>query len=107
LAFGGTSITTLDLSGTVVEEVSVGHMVSLVDLVLPRRCVLEDVWGVPSLRRATFGTSRSSNFACHPTEVRFLSLTADAEFSPGVLGARVYGEVACELEYETRPFPPP
>jgi hypothetical protein len=107
-SFRGTSITTLDLSGTVAEWVYVSDMVSLVDLVLPRRCVLKDVEGMPSLRRVTFGASRyASGFAWHPTEVRFESLTADAEFSPGLLEAQVYGEVACELGRETLPFPPP
>jgi hypothetical protein len=107
-AFGGTSITTLDLSGTVAEKVRVNGMVSLVDLVLPRRCVLKGVEGVPSLRCVTFGASRhASHFAWHPREVRFESLVADAEFSPGLLAAWVYGEVACELGRETLPFPPP
>jgi hypothetical protein len=108
MAFGGTSIATLDLSGTVAEKVGVHGMVSLVDLVLPRRCVLESISGVPSLRCVTFGASgNASNFAWHPTEVRFESLWTDAEFSPGLLEARVYGEVACELRRETLPFPPP
>jgi hypothetical protein len=107
-AFSGTSITTLDLSGTVTEKVRVWEMVSLVDLVLPRRCVLEQAWGVPSLRYVTFGAFRKTGlFAWHPTEVRFESLTADAEFPPGLLETRVYGEVACELARETFPFPPP
>jgi hypothetical protein len=121
-AFEGTSITTLDLSGTAAEKVRVCGMVSLVDLVLPRRCVLEDVRSVPSLRRVTFGASMGvpslrrvtfapyryvSNFDWHPAEVRFESLAADAEFSPGLLEARVYGVVACEMGCETLPFPPP
>jgi hypothetical protein len=107
-AFRGTSITTLDLSGTVAEKVSVYGMVSLVELGIPRRCVLERIGGVPSLGRVTFGASlRCSAFGWHPTEVRFESLTADAEFSPGLLEARVYGGVACELGCETLPFPPP
>jgi hypothetical protein len=107
-AFRGTSITTLDLSGTVAEHVCVYDMVSLVDLVLPRRCVLEDVSGVPSLRCVAFGASgHASSFAWHPAEVRFESLLADAEFSPGLLEARLYGEVACELGCEALPFPPP
>jgi hypothetical protein len=107
-AFGGTSITTLDLSGTAAESVWVYGMASLVDMVLPRRCVLEAIGAVPSLRCVTFGASlRGRDFVCHPTEVRFESLTADAGFSPGVLEARVYGEVACELARETLPFPPP
>jgi hypothetical protein len=107
-AFSGTSMTTLDLSGTVAERAWVEEMTSLVDLVLPRRCVLKGVWGVPSLRRVRFGASRrASGFAWHPAEVRFDSLTAASEFSPGLLQARVYGEVACELGCETLPFPPP
>jgi hypothetical protein len=107
-AFSDTSITTLDLSGTVAESVWVFGMVFLVALVIPRRCVLSGLSGMPSLRCMTFGASRSANgFAWHPTEVRFESLTADAEFSPGLQEARVYGEVACELGRETLPFPPP
>jgi hypothetical protein len=107
-AFGGTSITTLDLSGTVAEKVWVYGMVSLVDLVLPRRCILDTVSGVPSLRCVTFGaSSKFGSFAWHPTDVRFESLTADAKFSPGLLEARVYSEVACEMGCETIPFPPP
>jgi hypothetical protein len=107
-AFEGTSITTLDLSETVAEEVWVYGMVSLVDIVLPRRCVLRGGSGVPSLRCVTFGTTEDGGaFAWHPTEVRFDSLAADAEFSPGLLEARLYGEVACELGRETIPFPPP
>jgi hypothetical protein len=107
-AFENTSITTLDLSGTEAEGVSISGMVSLVVLVLPRRCVLRAIEGVPSLLRVTLGASlKVGRFAWHPTEVRFESLTADAEFSPGLLEARVYGEVACELGRETRPFPPP
>jgi hypothetical protein len=107
-AFGGTLITTFDLSETMAEKNWIDGMVSLVDLVLPRRCVLEGALGVPSLRRVTFGTSdKLSYFAWHPAEVRFESLTADAEFSLGLLEARVYGEVACELGCETLPLPPP
>jgi hypothetical protein len=107
-AFGGTSITTLDLSGTVAEKVWISGRVSLVGLVLPRRCVLKGVSGVPSLRCVTFGASRNiSYFAWHPVEVRFESLTADSKFSPGLLEARVYGEVAGEMGRETVPFPPP
>jgi hypothetical protein len=107
-AFRGTSITTLDLSGTAAKEVSVQGMVSLVDLVVPRRCVLWGISSVPSLRCVTFGACRNAcNFAWHPAEVRFESLTAGAEFLPGLLEARVYGDVACELGRETLPFPPP
>jgi hypothetical protein len=106
--FSGTSITSMDLSGTKAEKVVVGEMIFLVELVLPRRCVLEGVWAVPSLRRVTFGASGNvSDFAWHPTEVRLESLKADADFSPGLLEARVYGEVACEMGHETLPFPPP
>jgi hypothetical protein len=111
-AFEGTSITTLDLSGTVAETVYVHGMIFLVDLVLPRRCVLVDVEGVPSLRRVTFGTSepRSEDFpdfTWHPTEMRFDGLAARAESSPSLLEARLYGEVACQMGCETLPFPPP
>jgi hypothetical protein len=107
-AFSGTSITSLDLSDTLAEKVVVGKMILLVELVLPRRCVLEDISAVPSLSHVTFGASRDPHyFRWYPTEVRFESLKADAEFSPGLLEARVYGEVACQMDHETLPFPPP
>jgi hypothetical protein len=107
-AFCGTSITSMDLTGTMAEKIAVEGMTFIVELVLPRRCVLERVWHVPSLRRVKFGASLNRGFfEWHPTEVRFESLNADADFSPGLLEARVYGEVACELGRETLPFPPP
>jgi hypothetical protein len=106
--FDGTSITTIDLTSTVAENVVICNMVFLVDLVLPRRCVLTMVAGVPSFRRVSFGASkRCRDFAWQPTEVRFESLTADADLSRGLLGARVYGEVACKMGCESLPFPPP
>jgi hypothetical protein len=70
--------------------------------------VLECIWAVPALRRVTFGASLVRRyFAWQPAEVRFESLKADADLSPGLLEARVYGEVACEMGHETLPFPPP
>jgi hypothetical protein len=106
--FDGTSITTIDLSDTVAEEVWIYDMTFLVDLVLPRRCVLPVLCGMPTLRHVTFGASKGScGFVWHPTEVRFESLAANADFSRSLLEARVYGEVACELGCETLPFPPP
>jgi hypothetical protein len=107
-AFCGTSMTVIDLSDTVAEEVSIYDMTFLVELVLPQRCVLGEVCGVPSLRHVTFGSSEDGDhFAWYPTEMRFESLAADAEFSRSLLEARVYGEVACELGCETLPYPPP
>jgi hypothetical protein len=107
-AFGGTSITSMDLSKTMAQNVVVCEMVFVVELFLPRHCVLEGVRIVPSLRRVTFGASRGGrSFLWHPTEVRFDSLKAESDFSPGLLEARVYGEVACEMGHETLPFPPP
>jgi hypothetical protein len=107
-AFRGTSITTIDLSDTEAESVSISGMVFLAELILPRQCVLSGVYGMPSLRRVTFGASRGDGcFAWHPTEVRFEGVAADAGFSPGLLGTRVYAEVACELGRETVPLPPP
>jgi hypothetical protein len=106
--FEGSSITTIDLTSTLAEDVWICGMVFLADLVLPRRCVLRELAGVPSLRRVTFGVSkRCSTFTWQPTEVRFESLIADAALSRGLLEARVYGEVACEMGRETLPFPPP
>jgi hypothetical protein len=105
--FVGTSITTIDLTRTVAEDFWVSNMVFLVDLVLPRRCVPKAIEGVPSLRRVSFGVSeRCGFFTWRPTEGRFASLVADAEFSRGLLGAQVYGEVACEMGCKTLPFPP-
>jgi hypothetical protein len=106
--FEGSSITTIDLTSTLAEEVLICNMVFLVELVLPRRCILKELEGMPSLRRVSFGASkRRGAFTWQPTEVRFESLKADAEFSPGLLEARVYGEIACEMGCETLPFPPP
>jgi hypothetical protein len=107
-AFRGTLITIIDLSGTAVECASISGLVFLTELSLPRRCVLIQVVGVRSLRRVSFGDSHKGRlFRWHPMEVRFESLTADADFSSGLLEARVYAEVACELGHETVPFPPP
>jgi hypothetical protein len=107
-AFAGTAMVNMDLSGTVIDSLSVAGMTFLADLLLPRRCVLTCLSGVPSLRRVTFtATEDGKSFVWHPTEVRFEGLTADADFSPGLLEARVYSEVACELGRETIPFPPP
>jgi hypothetical protein len=107
-AFCGTSIRSIDLLDTAAESVEIIGMVFLAELILPRRCILGLVHGVPSLRLVTFGGSREGgDFAWHPTEVRFESLSASADFSPGLLETRVYGEVACELGRETVPFPPP
>jgi hypothetical protein len=106
--FLGTSIAMMDLSGTAAESVEILGMVFLAELILPRRCVLVQVSGVPLLRCVTFGASRTgADFAWHPTEVRFESLIASADFSRGLTEARVYGEVACQLGRETVPFPPP
>jgi hypothetical protein len=108
IPFIGTSIAIMDLSDTEAESVEIFGMVFLVELILPRRCILGHVDGVPSLRLITFGGSREGcELAWHPTEVRFESLSACADLSPGLLEARVYGEVACELGRETVPFPPP
>jgi hypothetical protein len=107
-AFSSTSIKSMDLTGTKAEKIVVCEMVFLVELVLPRRCMLGDIWGVPSLRRVTFGASRGPRHcAWHPAEVRFESLKADADLPQGLFEARVYGEVACEMGHETLPFPPP
>jgi hypothetical protein len=107
-AFWGTMIGSIDLSGTAAESVEILGMVFLAELILSRRCVLVTVKAVPSLRRVTFGASRSgSAVRWHPREVRFEGLSAGADFSPGLLEAHVYAEVACELGRETVPFPPP
>jgi hypothetical protein len=106
LAFAGTSITMLDLSETVAELADVIEMLFLVELVLPRGCVLMGVIGLPSLRRVTFGAFSGRKVAWHPKEVRFVSMSAHSKISPGLAGARVYGEVACEMGRETIPLPP-
>jgi hypothetical protein len=105
-AFGGTSMAVLDLSETAAESAEVIGLLFLEELLLPRRCVLKHAWSLPSLRRLTFG-SFSGFFGCHPAEVRFESMVASSDFSPGLAEARVYGEVACELGRETIPSPPP
>jgi hypothetical protein len=107
-AFSGTSITTIDLSGTEAESIRIGDMTFLVTLILPRRCTIEELSTAPSLRTVTFGVSRGGNsFGWHPTEVRFEGLATEDKLSSGLLESSVYGEVACALGCETRPFPPP
>jgi hypothetical protein len=107
-AFTGTSITRIDLSDTNAVSAGASHMLSLEELVLPRRCVLEGANGVPSLRHVTFGAANARRIcAWEPVEVRFESMIADVRVSPGLIGARVYAEVACEMACETVPFPPP
>jgi hypothetical protein len=105
-AFIGTSLTVLDLRETAAESAAVGGLPYLEELLLPRRCVLESAFALPSLRRVSFGGS-SWFFECHPAEVRFESMTAEATFAPGLVEARLYAEVACELGRETIPYPPP
>jgi hypothetical protein len=105
-AFAGTSITVIDLTETDAESLEVIGVLHLQGLLLPRRCALQHAFALPSLRRATFGVS-SDCFGCHPTEVRFESMTASSVLSPGLAGARVYAEVACELGRETIPSLPP
>jgi hypothetical protein len=109
----------MDLSDTLVEYLSICGMAFLEELILPRRCVLEDLSEVPCLRLVTFGDcdgaallrlSRPPATAAImwlPTEVRFEGMRACAEFSPGLREARVYGEVAAQMGRETLPFPPP
>jgi hypothetical protein len=107
-AFDRTSITSIDLTGTKAENVTIVEMDFLVELLLPRGCALKGVSGVRSLRAVTFGASSGGGrFSWHPMEVRAVSMGAEAEFSPGLLESRVYGEIACELGRETLPFPPP
>jgi hypothetical protein len=107
-AFTGTSITRIDLSDTSAVSAGVSNGLILEELVLPRRCVLDGANGLPSLRHVTFGAANPRRlFIWEPVEVRFESMTADARFSPGLAGARVYAEVACEMSCETVPFPPP
>jgi hypothetical protein len=107
-AFTGASVTKIDLSDTNAVSAGVSCTLSLEELVLPRRCVLEGANGLPSLRHMTFGAANARRvIAWEPVEVRFESMTAHARFSPGLAGARVYAEVACEMACETVPFPPP
>jgi hypothetical protein len=86
----------MDLSGTAAESAEVCGLLFLVEFVLPRRCVLVRAFALPSLRRVTFGAS-GGHFSAHPAVVRFESMAEDPEFAPGVVEARVYGEVACEM----------
>jgi hypothetical protein len=101
-------MTSIDLTGTVAEYMEIWGMNFITEFILPRGCVIGQVSAVPSLRAVTFGASfGGGGFAWHPKEVRFESMVAEAEFSPGLREARVYGEVVCELGRETLPFPPP
>jgi hypothetical protein len=103
---GGTTIATLDMSRTATGKIVVGEMVSLVGLVLPRRCVPRPFeCAVPSLCDLRAFRS-ANNSARHSTEVRFERLAAHAELSPAPLEARVCGELACEMGRATLPFPP-
>jgi hypothetical protein len=90
----------------IVENFSVCDMICVVDLTLPRQCVLDGVAAGSSLGVVTFGASRSNgHFWWQPREVRFES--PGAEFSPDLVEGRVCCEVACEMQRETLPFPPP
>jgi hypothetical protein len=104
-AFGGTSIVRLDLSETLAESVEVQDMKFLERLVLPRRCILESVFGLPALRSVTFGLCGEET-RWSPREVRFESLAAPAKGGPLAVGACAFGEVACVLGCESFPFPP-
>jgi hypothetical protein len=108
--FGGTSITCLDLSGTRAESVAVRDMKFLERLVLPRRCVLKRVCGLPALRTVTFGARPGyidvrSDFGGNPREVRFESLAAPAKGGPLWTGTCAFAEVACVLGRDSFPFP--
>jgi hypothetical protein len=107
-AFGGTSISKMDMSDTKAEHVSIARMLLLEELVLPRQCALDWANGLPSLRRVIFGAVHDTVvFTWRPTEVRFAGMAARASFCPGLACARVYAEVASEMACETVPFPPP
>jgi hypothetical protein len=54
-AFFGTAIAEIDLLETAAESVEVGGMAFLKRLILPRRCVLDGMGGLPALRSLTFG----------------------------------------------------
>jgi SAM-dependent methyltransferase len=104
-AFGGTSISCLDLSATRAESILVGNMKFLMQLVLPRRCLLRCASGLPALRSVTLG-SCGEFWGWNPREVRFESLAAPAKGGPLAATTCVFAEVACILGRESFPFPP-
>jgi hypothetical protein len=104
-AFGGASITCLDLSETRAESIEAQSMKFLERMMLPRRCILTSACGLPALRCVILGACGG---CCseNPRQVRFESLAAPAKGGPLALGTCVFAAVACLLGRESFPFPP-
>jgi hypothetical protein len=105
LAFGGTSMVCLDLSGTEAKSILVGNMKFLERLVLPRRCTLAYGAGLPALRRVTFGAC-GEICGWNPRELRFEGFAAPGKGGQLAVGACAFAEVACLLSRGSLPFPP-
>jgi hypothetical protein len=104
-AFTGTSIVSVDLSGTQARSMSVVGMGLLESLRLPRCCILKVAFGLPALRSVTFGAC--DDFWCtSPREVRFESLASPAQGGSLAVGTCAFAEVACVSGRESFPFPP-
>ena len=110
-AFGGTAITSLDLSETRATRVRVNNMIFLERLIVPRRCALDGASGFPALRKVAFGAlsegqRHSLPPSWRPREVRFESMKSPE--SPKLVDClHVHAEVAAVLSRESAPsFPP-
>jgi hypothetical protein len=108
-AFGGTSISCLNLSETRAESVELEDMQFLERLVLPRRCILKSARGLPALRSVTFAEGPGvwdGPFGWYPRQVRFERLVRPTNGGQLGVGTRACAEVACVLGRESFPFPP-
>jgi hypothetical protein len=106
-AFHRAAITCVDLSETLVERAGFKWMTFLERVILPRRCVLDDARGLPSLRSLTFGFLSGSGvaFTRRASEIRFESMRSGAEKE--LFAGRVSAEVAAVLSRESSPSSPP
>jgi hypothetical protein len=105
-AFDGTAFTCIDLSETRAERAGFCGMNFLERVILPRRCVLGLVGGLPSLRSVTFGLSApGAPLEWRAPNVRFEGMKS----GPGkeLFGGRVSAEVAAVLSRESSPSSPP
>jgi hypothetical protein len=105
-AFDGTAIRCVDLSETRAERAEFGGMTFLDRVILPRRCVLDGAYALPSLRSVTFGVwIRRAGLGWRTPGIRFESMKS----RPGkeLFGGRVSAEVASVLSRESSPSSPP
>jgi hypothetical protein len=105
-AFAGTAIRCVDLSETKAERAGFSGMTFLERVILPRRCVLDDAYALPSLRSLTFGVvSPGAAYEWRTPSIRFESMSS----GPGkvLFGGRVSAEVAAVLSRESSPSSPP